>query len=142
MRAFIYDTLVASTELQTLFNFTAEQMQDQVMPRRTRDNINLPKPFIIFGLGNQTNEDLAEDSDHIANRQFFQVWIHDEGGDYGLIDEAVEAVKRALVNASSPSDNVTTIVWLETSAEFNNETYNTLFRYIRFQAILSKGEAA
>jgi len=35
-----------------------------------------------------------------------------------------------------------TIRYLETSAEFSNQTYNTIFRYIRFQAIIAKGAAA
>jgi len=141
MRAWLYDLLVGSAELQVAMGYSADRMSAQVMPRRSQETFNILKPFIVYGLGNNTNEDLAEDTDHEAHRQFFQIWIHDDGGDFGRIDDIIEVVKRLLTNASSPVDHVTQVRWLETSQEFNNETYNTLFRYVRFQAIISKGKA-
>lgn len=142
MRAFLYDLLTTDAELQSLFGWTLEEAQDRVIPRQSEESINIPAPYIVYGLGNNTNEALAEDTDHTAHRQFFQVWIYDEGGDYGLIDDAIPVVKRILVNAHDTVSKVTTILWLETSAEFYNETYNKLFRYIRFQAIVSEGKRA
>ena len=95
---------------------------------------------MVFGLGNSTSEALVDSTaldpnDKDAERQFFQVWVHDDSESYSLIDSIVEKVKRRLIGASSTEHKVLTITYLETSAEFNNETYNTLFRYIRFQAI-------
>lgn len=141
MRAFLYDTLTQSTELQTeLGAADAAAMANRVTPRQAQETINLPKPFLVYGLGNDTNEDLAEDDDHEAHRQFFQIWIHDEGGDYTKIDDIVDIVKKLFHGASHAASKISQIRWLETSQEFANETYNTLFRYIRFQAIISKGE--
>lgn len=142
MRAWLYDRLTTSTDIATTMNMTVAQLADQVFPREARTNINGPKPFLVYGLGNETNERLADDDqEHIAERQFFQVWIHDEGTSYLRIDETIKALKLRLVGAKSPADNLTTIHWLETSQEFSNETYNTIFRYVRFQAIISKGVA-
>jgi hypothetical protein len=142
MRAWLYDTLVNSVELRTMMGYAEEEMRAQVMPRHSHDTINIKKPFIIYGLGNNTNEDLAEADDHEAHRQFLQIWVHDEGGDFSLIDDILEELKKLLIGASSAPDKVTMVRWLENSQEFNNETYNTIFRYARFQAIISKGRSA
>lgn len=139
MRAFLFDTLAASPELQTKLQFTAETARTKIHPRRSETNINIPKPFLIYGLGNATNEALAEDDDHVAYRQFFQIWIHDDAGSYLLIDEVLDIVKDVLVGQHHAGSKLTTINWLENSQEFSNETYNTIFRYARFQAIISKG---
>jgi len=120
----------------------ANEMLNRIVPRYSQTTINLPKPFLIYGLGNATNEDLAEDTDHVAFRQFFEVWVHDEGGDFDLIDDIVFEVKKALTGENDPSSMLTNVRWLETSGEFHNDTYNTNFRYIRFQGIISKGAAA
>jgi hypothetical protein len=138
VRVWLYDRIVGSTELQVLFGYTTEEWPVQVMPRESRTTIP-KKPFIIYGMGNETNEQLSEDADHKALRQFFQVWLHDEGGDYGRIDEGLEILRLLLQNGSDPDSDLTTINHLENSQEFSNESYNSIFRYARFQAIISKG---
>lgn len=140
MRAWLYDTLTLDPELQSMLG-GVEGITKRVMPRRSQTTIEGPRPFLIFGLGNNTNEDLGDPTanDVEADRQFFQIWIHDEdSGSYALIDDFIPVLKRVLVGATSPPDRIMTIAWLETSQEFNNETYHTLFRYIRFQAILGR----
>lgn len=139
MRVWLFNLLRTSPEIQTLMGYTQEEMNDQVVPRESQRTINLTKPFLVYGLGNNTNENLSEDPDHIAHRQFFQVWVHDDAGSFLMIDRVVEEVKSLLVGASSLADQVTTVRWLETSQEFSNETYNTIFRYVRFQAVVSRG---
>lgn len=139
MRAFLYDLLTMDEALQEDLG-GAEEILDRVVPRRSQGDILVPRPFLIFGLGTQSDERLIDSTanDGEASRQFFQVWVHDEGGSYVLIDQIVEKVKARLVGASDPASKVMTISYLETSQEFSNETYNTNFRYIRFQAILGK----
>ncbi len=135
--------LASYSSLWPLFGVAdANEMLTRIVPRYSQTTINLPKPFLIYGLGNATNEDLAEDTDHVAFRQFFEVWVHDEGGDFDLIDDIVFEVKKALTGENDPDSMLTHIRWLETSGEFHNDTYNTNFRYIRFQGIISKGAAA
>lgn len=144
MRAWIYDTLIASTDLQAELG-GVEGIKTRVMPRRSQESTppEVDKPFIIFGLGNDTNELLtdstADDEDGFAHRQFWQIWVHDEDSSYVLIDDLVEVVKNLFLGASSPAHKVLTTRWLETSQEFNNQTYGTNFRYIRFQSIIAKG---
>ena len=139
MRAWLYDLLSGDAQLQGLVNATPEEWADRVMPRQSQTTFNIDKPFLVFGMGNNTNEALAEDQDHTAHRQFFSIWVHDEGGDYDLIERILIRVKQLLVNASHPASHVSTVMWLETSQEFVNDTYNTIFKYARFQAIISNG---
>jgi hypothetical protein len=104
-----------------------------------------PGPFLIYGLGNSTAENLVDSTDDSARdpeRQFSQVWAHDESGDYGLVDDMVAEIKRALSGASSPEHGVLTTRYLETSQEFGSEQYKTIFRYVRFQHIIAQGVLA
>lgn len=132
MRVWLYDTLIAAPTVEEL-------VEDRVFPRESFDSSVVKKPFLVYGLGNDTNEHLSDEDDHEAHRQFFQIWIHDEGGDYSVIDDGVQAVKDLMKGASSKEFSITTVRWLETSQEFSDQTMNTIFRYIRFQAIISRG---
>lgn len=139
MRSFLYDLLTTDATLQLDLG-GVEGIKDRVVPRRSQANINIAKPFLMFGLGNATSELLVDStandpSDKSPERQFFQVWVHDDSESYVLIDSLVKRVKHRLTGKSSSEHGIMTISYLETSAEFHNETYNTLFRYIRFQAI-------
>lgn len=142
MRSWLYDLLVLDPDLQLELG-GAEGITERVLPRRSQQNINIPSPFLIFGLGNDSNEqltdDTATDEDAHAHRQFFQVWVHDTNDSYVKIDDLVEKIKRLLKGKSSKTHGVLAVLWLETSQEFSNQTYNTQFRYIRFQAIMAKG---
>lgn len=95
-------------------------------------------PFIVYKLGNNTNEALAETVD--ASRQFLQIFIHDfsdnENADYMKIDDIVEDIKTLLQNASSPADRVITVQYLETSQDLNDETMGTVMKYVRLQMII------
>lgn len=147
MRIWLYDLLVSDVPLRTLLGVEATDqttMMRRIKPRQSETSIptNADIPFLVIGLGNETNEGLGEANDHVAERQFFSIWVHDRGGDYTKIDQIIARVKAILREASSPAYMVTMVNYLETSQEFENQTYNTLFRYIRFQAILSKGAAA
>lgn len=140
MRAFLYDTLTQFSPLQLRLG-GVEGIKDRVIPRASETNINADRPFLMFGLGNSTSFQLSDSTanDSRADRQFFQVWIHDEGGSYVNIDEVfIPLVKEALIGKTSPRHEIITIGYLETSQEFTNETYNTIFRYLRFEAIRGK----
>jgi hypothetical protein len=149
MRAWLYETLVTDPTMIDVSSddrrFGGDQtaVRDRVLPRRGEETINGPRPFVIYGLGNATNEHLADDAaeDHTAYRQFFTIWIHDEGPWFGRIDDAISRIKRRLVGASDPDSGVMEVIWLENSQEFNNDTYNTIFRYMRFQAVIGKSGA-
>lgn len=146
MRAWLYDQLTTSTDLQSDLGGVGGILT-RVLPRRSKMEVaveNLPRPFLVFGLGNATNQGLVDDTandprDKDAQNQFFEVWVHDEGGSYVLIDSLVAKIIKLLRGASSKADGILVVNYLETSQEFNNETYNTNFRYIRFQAVMITG---
>lgn len=138
MRVWLYERLATDPSLRPDFGIDEAAVRESVVPRRSEETINVPTPYIIYGLGNDTNEDLAEDDDHEAHRQFFTIWIHDKGPSFLLIDNTIPKIKKRLVKGSDPTSGVMTVRWLETSQEFNNETYGTVFRYVRFQAIIGR----
>ena len=138
MRVWLYDILHNAPALQGYYN-NLPLVNLDVFPRESLHDTVQRKPFIVYGLGNDTNEQLSEDKNHKAHRQFFQIWIHDDGGDYTRIDDLVEIVVNLLQGQAAPSYDITNVHWLETRQEFSDQTFNTLFRYIRFQAIISKG---
>lgn len=138
MRAWLYDRLTTDTTLRDSLG-GVEGIKTRVIPRQSQGNIIIKKPFLMYGLGNATSLQLSDSTanDSLAERQFFQVWIHDEGGSYENIDSLyIPAVKARLVGQSPPG--YITVGYLETSQEFSNETYNTIFRYLRFEAIKGK----
>jgi hypothetical protein len=132
LRAFIYSTL-------TLHDLPGQANQ-RVFPKRSMKSSVEEHPYIVYKLGNNTNMGLSEVS--AINQQYFQVYVHDytdtQTADYGLIDEVLEAIKALLVNASSATDGAITIQYLETSQDLNDETLGTLFRYLRFFAIVKE----
>jgi hypothetical protein len=138
MRAFLYDELIGCDELWPFFDGEEGIKLDRVVPRNSQLTINLKKPFIIFGLGHFSEEDLSEDPDFEQGRQFIQIWVHDEGPTYALVDQIIPVIKKLFRGKGDKATGIIQIRFLEVSQEFKNETYNTVFRYIRFQAIISK----
>ena len=140
MRTWLYETLRYESSLSPTFGPDPDNMR--IYPRESLDSSVVEHPYLVYGMGNNTNENLAEDDDHMAERQFFQVWIHDKktakGGSYVDIDNAIPLVKAALVGKGNKELGILRVNYLETSAEFSSEALNTLFRYIRFQAIFGK----
>lgn len=114
---------------------------DRVYPRESFDSSVIGKPYLVFGLGNSTNDDIAEE-DYLAERQFFQIWVHDEmteyGGSYLKINQIIPLVKQRLIGAKSPAQGIITTKYLETSGEFSQQTMGTIFKYVRFQSIIGK----
>lgn len=138
MRPWLYDKLAHASELKGFFADPNKQVP--VFPRESFDSTQVGRPFIVYGLGNDTNESLSEDPNfYDPSRQFFQVWVHDSGGDYSRIEDIMDIVKLLLKNGNAPAYGLVSVIWLEDSQEFSDQTFGTIFRYMRFQAILSKG---
>ena len=94
------------------------------------------KPFWVYSIGNSTSELLSEDMD--PGRQFFQIYVHDEGADYSRIDDHVAIIKDGLRNQQSREAGIINIIYLETSRDLDDQSMGTLMRYIRFQAIVER----
>ena len=133
-RHFIYRTLITNPGIA---NLVGGMDNPRIWAKKTMTSSIAAHPYMVYKLGNDTAEDLSEDTDF--SRQFFQVWFHDhedtKTADYDKIDDLVHATKQAFRLASSPEDGVVAVKFLETSQDLNDETLNTVFRYSRFQLI-------
>ena len=127
MRTWLHQTLKNDLPLIELFGdrfFQGESMRSSVVV----------KPFLVYTIGNATDVLLSEEPD-TPERQFFQIYIHDEGADYTRIDEGVKRVKKLLRHQQNAEAGIIDIIYLETSRDLDDVTMNTILRYIRFQAI-------
>ena len=113
---------------------------DRVFPKKSMKSAVEEHPYIVYKLGNKTDEGLAEESS--AHRQYIQIWVHDysdtDVADYNQIDSVLSWLKGLLDNAGSPADHVLMVQYLETSQDLNDETLSTVFKYMRFVAILGE----
>lgn len=95
------------------------------------------KPFLVFRIGNETSFDLSGE-DVTPRRVFFQIYVHDSGPDYQRVDDLGKAVKTAFrVNRKSVANSIMDTIYLETSRDLDDPSLETIFRYFRFQLILS-----
>lgn len=129
-REFVFTTLAKNTDILAKIGDDTRVIQGGSM--RTAD---VPKPYLVYHFGNDTAEDLSETDD--SSRQFFQVYIHDEVGDYGQIDDIVKLVVQSFRGKGCPPAGIITTRVLETSQDLRDETLNTIFRYVRLQLIRS-----
>lgn len=92
-------------------------------------------PLLVYRLGNETNENLAETS--TAHRVFFQVYVHDRPADYSGIDALMVPI-RDLLLAAAPAGHVLQIMWRENSRDLDDEFLGSIMRYMRFEAALAQ----
>lgn len=116
------------------------QVSGRVFAKKTMTSGVEQHPYMVFKLGNNTNEELAETVD--ASRQFIQIFVHDyadkDVADYTKIDEIIASLKASLVNQSSAEDGILTVIYLETSQDLDDDTLNTVMKYVRFQLVLKE----
>jgi hypothetical protein len=128
-REFVYETLKNYPALQTF-------VADRVYQGESLTHSTQVKPFVVYRMGNDTSELLAE-VDAFPHRQFFQVYAHDEPADYYKLDQICDAVKGAFrARNGSGVDNIYTVVYLETSRDLDDPVLNTVLRYVRFQLVM------
>lgn len=124
------------TKLTTYPGLTA-LVGDRVFAKKSMTSAIEEHPYIVYQLGNSTDIGLAEDQD--INTQFVQIFVHDysdgEVADYIRVDEVVAQIRLALRLQSSNVHQVFTTQYLETSQDLNDETLNTVFKYLRYQLI-------
>lgn len=95
------------------------------------------KPYIVYTMGNNTDEGMADLDSFRPSRQFFQVYYHDLVGDYSRIDLLVQATKQAFL-AAATTDDVCGVQYLETSRDLDDPTLESIMRYSRFQLALAR----
>ena len=135
-RVFIYQTMNSSTELAPIIGGPDNP---RIFAKKSMTSAQEEHPFIVYKLGYSTDTGITGEDDDIdlIENQFVQIWIHDytdtKSGDYMRIDEVIAILKKIFKNASSPEDGVFAMQYLETSQDLNDETLNTVFKYVRFQ---------
>lgn len=132
VRQHVFNVLTQDPSLSAIF-------ANRVSSGESLMTAQIAKPYIVYRMGNDTDEGMFDDPDVPSrpNRQFFMVYIHDERPDYTGIDTYCQLVKNAFrLNPKSPSDNVVWTTFLEQSADFDDVTLDTVFRYLRFQAVM------
>lgn len=96
------------------------------------------KPYLVHHFGNNTDEGMYDEDDRQPNRQFLQIFIHCDQGDYGPVDDIIPLVKAALINSASKPSDLIHVQYLETSQDLQDDLLQTYFRYMRFQLILAR----
>jgi len=129
-REFIHRVLSTDLDLGTILTPDRIKVGQSVMTAQ------IQKPYIIVKMMN--DPDLTFDDPDIAARphqQYFTVYVHDARPSYGQVDQICDLVKAAFrLNPSSKDDRVTWITYLERSADFDDVSLDTVFRYMRFIA--------
>lgn len=130
VRQFVFETLKNDAVLRPL-------VAERVFQGESLNHSTQVKPFLVYRLGNDTSELLAE-VDTTAHRQFLQVYVHDEPADYSRIDQMCDGVRGAFraVNGSGV-EGIYTVTYLETSRDLDDPVLATIFRYVRFQLVMS-----
>lgn len=128
-RKFVYD-LLNQPGLQSF-------VQDRVFQQGSLLTAQTLKPFLVYSMGNNTDEEMSDPDNFSPCRQFFTVWVHDDEGSYDLIDDIVNEIKRTFLTAPT-SGSVCGVQYLETSADHDDPTLQSVMRYVRFQLAQSR----
>lgn len=135
-RTWVYERLTTFTPLTDLIG----DAEPRVFAKKSMTSAIEDCPYLVYKLGYSAAEELSEDTD--AGRQFIQIWVHDFAdehvGDYLKIDEVIRQIKAAFYLQTSPADGIIAVRYLETSQDLNDETLNTVFKYVRFQLVTTE----
>lgn len=131
VRAWVHSTLLNSSYTQPL---TA----DRVFQQGSILTSQRVKPYLVHHFGNQTDEGMSDEDNFQPSRQFLQIYMHVDQGDYGPIDEIQPQVKLAMSTLSGRPVQLAGVHYLETSQDLQDEVLQTYFRYMRYQLILSR----
>jgi hypothetical protein len=133
-RVWLYQKLSSTPEIANLVGGLTDT---RVFAKKSMTSAIEQHPYIVYKLGYNATEDISEETS--PDRQFVQIFVHDysdgDTGDYGKIDQIIDAMKRVLHLQSSKDYGVIACRYLETSQDLNDETLNTVFKYVRFQLI-------
>ncbi len=131
-RVWLYEQLTEFPGLVTIWG-------DRVFAKKSMTSNREEHPFGVYKLGYAANEDIAEEmpEDKDVYRQFAQVFIHDysdeKTGDYMRIDDIIYQLKLAVHGKGSAEHGVINCKVIEVSQDLNDETLNTVFKYVRLQ---------
>lgn len=135
-RQWVYQTLCQDAGLGEVVP------KEQIFANQSMMTAQTPRPFIVLKFGNDSDEQQFDDPDipQQPHRQFLEVWCHDARPSYVQIDSLIiPAVKAALRTEQTSNDaHIMAVRYLETSADQDDHTMDTVLRYLRFQLIMSQ----
>lgn len=109
--------------------------QARVWASNALDTPDRNGPFIVI------NVDSQERAFGTTGRDTVSYWVHvprELGRDYALIDLAIEQLKALMDNvmhlAGSDGWSLTCGSWLDTSRDLTDEAFNTIVKYVTFNA--------
>lgn len=132
IRSFVTTVLKTDTALQPIF-------AGRVLAGQSLMTAQTAKPYLVTKFMNDLDEGFDDpDVDARPHRQFFMIYVHGERPSYVDLDVWCGLVKNAFrLRQTSPADRITWITFLEQSADFDDVTLDTVFRYLRFQAVMT-----
>lgn len=119
MRDIIFSRLSDSAPLQAL-------VADRIYPVNMED-VKPPVPYLVYRIG------IAVPRIVPAKSANFQVWAHDDRGDYSVIDNLLSLVKDTLISEGDP--DYFAIRWLDDSEDLFDDASVTITRYSRFDMV-------
>jgi len=131
VRQWLYDVLTGDPDVAALVGSRVHQ-GESILRAPTKPEL----PMLVYRFGNVTSERLGQGS--TANRVFFQVYVHDKPADYTRIDQICAALIGALHQSGPfPGEHILDTIWLETSRDLDDEYFQSVMRYVRFQSTLA-----
>ena len=131
VRAWVHQSLTTYPDLVAITG-------DRVFQQGSSITAQTVKPYLVHHFGNLTDEGLHDEDNFQPSRQFLQVYIHTDQGDYGPIDEICPLVSAALYKSGNRPSQLIGVHYLETSQDLQDDLLQTYFRYMRFQLIQSR----
>lgn len=135
IRTWVHQTLSTDADL-------VAEVVDRVFQQGSLLTAQQLKPYLVHHFGNQTDEgmsdEILDEGSYQPNRQFLQIFIHVDQGDYGPIDDLIPLVKKALSRIDNKPSELIAVRYLETSQDLQDDLLQTHFRYMRFQLILAR----
>jgi len=133
MRQWLYETLVQSSSLAAVLGVELSKLPERVVQGESLDTRLITKPYLVYTLGNNTDERLSDED--TASRQFFTIFVHDEPWDYLRVDSIMTVIKTLLIQRQVKLYGILSVIHLEDSRDLDDSTLGTILRYMRFQAI-------
>lgn len=130
MRTWLHQTLINIPELVPI-------IQGRVTQGEARSSSVGKKPYLFHTVGVRSNINFSEGEK--IDRQFFQVYVHDEIGDFTQIDDICKIIVNALDQAVDEAHGIIRVEHLLTSTDLDDMTLGTNMRYIRFAALIKDG---
>ena len=126
MRYHLYQAMVSNPDLLAIF-----QGGDGVVRIYEASSVNAvpPRPFCTYRM--HTDFPLNRG---LGRREYSQIWVHDNPGDYLRIDDALNKIRRAVEAWPSSKANADFLEarWIETGVDLKDDVMGTITRYIRF----------